>query len=99
MPRKRTLIHKLKFKESKYDLHRPLIVFEERWKPAYRVYRYWELGLLENDRITPLWCDENGNLRKIDFNYRLIGLLVNFEETKLPYQFAFQGKIYSYMNH
>lgn len=40
-----------------------------------------------------LWCDENGNLKKIDFSYRLIGLLVNFEETKHPYQIADQGKI------
>ena len=60
VPSNRTLIHKLEFKESKYDLHRPLITFEERWKPAYRVHRYWELGLLENNKITPLWCDENG---------------------------------------
>ena len=52
--------------------------------------------LLENNKITPLWCDENGNLKKINFNYRLIGLLVNFEKAKHPYQMIDQGKIYSY---
>lgn len=97
VPSKKTLIHKLKFKEARNDSNRPLIVFEERWKPAYCIKRYWELGLLENNKITPLWCDENGNLQKIDFSYRLIGLLVNFEETKHPYQIANQGKIYSYI--
>lgn len=97
VPSKKTLIHKLQFKESRYSPCRPLIVFEERWKPAYCIKRHWELGLLENNKITPLWCDETGNLQKIDFSYRLIGLLVNFEETKHPYQIADQGKIYSYI--
>ena len=98
VPAKKTLVHKLKFQESRYSPCRPLIVFEERWKPAYHVQRYWELGLLENNKITPLWCDENGNLKKINFNYRLIGLLVNFEKAKHPYQMADQGKVYSYGN-
>ena len=90
---KKTLIHKLEFKESKYDLHRPLIVFEEHWKPAYCVHRYWELGLLENNRITPLWCDDNGNLQKIDFSYRLIGLLVNFKKLSIPTKWHIKAKL------
>lgn len=97
VPSKKTLIHKLKFKEARNDSNRPLVIFEERWKPAYCIKRYWELGLLEGKTITPLRCDKNGNLQKIDFSYRLIGLLVNFEETKHPYQIANQGKIYSYI--
>ncbi len=35
VPHKRTLIHKLKFKEARSDSNRPLVIFEERWKPAY----------------------------------------------------------------
>lgn len=95
-PAKKELVHQLKFKESRYSSCRPLIVFEEHWKPNYKIYRYWELGLLENNRITPLWCDEKGNLQKIDFSYRLIGLLVNFEKVKYPYAMAYQGKIFTY---
>lgn len=97
MPRKRTLIHKLKFKESKYDLHRPLIVFEERWKPAYCIKRYWELGLLEDKTITPLRCDKNGNLSKIDFSYLQKGLLVNFEKAQHLWAFQDHDGVYSYI--
>lgn len=97
VPSKKNLIHKLQFKESRYSPCRPLIVFEEHWKPAYCIKRYWELGLLEGKTITPLRCDKNGNLNKIDFSYPQKGLLVNFEETKHPYQIADQGKIYSYI--
>lgn len=97
MPSKKTLIHKLQFKESRYSPCRPLIVFEERWKPAYRVHRYWELGLLENNKITPLWCDENGNLKKIDFSYPQKGLLVNLEKAQHPWAFQNHEDVYSYI--
>ena len=97
VPHNRELVHKLQFKESKYDERRPLIIFDEYWKPSYHIQRYWELGLLENSRITPLWCDKKGDLQKIDFNYRLIGSLVNFETTDYPYQFTYQGRTYSYV--
>lgn len=97
MPHKRTLIHKLKFKDARNDSNRPLVIFEERWKPAYHVERYWELGLLENSKITPLRCDETGNLSKIDFSYPQKGLLVNFEKAQHPWAFQNQGKIYSYI--
>lgn len=97
VPSKKTLIHKLKFKEARNDSNRPLIVFEERWKPAYCIKRYWELGLLEGKTITPLRCDKNGNLQKIDFSYPQKGLLVNFEKAQHPWAFQNQGKIYSYI--
>ena len=98
VPHPRKLIHELKFKECRNsNSTRPLIIFEERWKPNYRILRYWELGLLENNRITPLWCDKNGNLQKIDFSYRLTGLLVNYEATNYPYCFAHNKQIYSYL--
>lgn len=97
VPSKKTLIHKLQFKKSKYDPHRPLVIFEERWKPAYHVERYWELGLLENNKITPLWCDKNGNLKKIDFSYPQKGLLVNFENAQHPWAFQDHDGVYSYI--
>lgn len=97
VPHKRTLIHKLKFKEARNDSNRPLVIFEERWKPAYCIKRYWELGLLEGKTITPLRCDKNGNLSKIDFSYPQKGLLVNFEKAQYPWAFQDHGGVYSYI--
>ena len=97
VPSKKTLIHKLKFKEARNDSNRPLIVFEERWKPAYCIQKYWELGLLEGKTITPLRCDKNGNLSKIDFSYPQKGLLVNFEKVQHPWAFQDHDGVYSYI--
>lgn len=97
VPSKKTLIHKLKFKEARNDSNRPLVIFEERWKPAYCIKRYWELGLLEDKTNTPLRCDKNGNLSKIDFSYLQKGLLVNFEKAQHPWAFQDHDGVYSYI--
>lgn len=94
---KYTLVHKLKLKEVRNNSNRPLVIFEEHWKPQYRIKRYWELGLLEGKTITPLKCDKNGNLSKINFSYPLKGLLISFEKSHYLWVFQHEGSVYTWL--